>query len=463
MGKKKLLITVFHSFISKNILNTDLFNQLVDNQNLEIVLLIPLAKLDFYEANYNSKNVKIYGIDANLITNNLTVRFFSRLAFLIQSSHYLHYKKIERRLGAKNKAIGFIKYYLEVIVSRLLADRQLIRKIFRQTFFIFSSHLEVNKLFDNLNPDVLLATDIFDERDVLIVREAKKRKIKTIGMVRSWDNCYSKGVLRVLPDWLIVNNEVIKDEVETIHDIPTDNIFVGGLPQFDNFLKKPITPRDEFCRLTGLNPKKRFVIFAPAGNILSATDWQIAEILKIAKQEKQLPDIQFLIRNHPNHPADFSNFFDDNDFVVELPGKLFSSQNLKETELTKDDSQHLADSLYHSSVVIYVATSLGLDALVFNKPQIIVDFDGFEEKNYWQSVRRYHDEDHMKKMIACGGVKVATDAKQLIKMINDYLENPSLDQIGRDKMLNQQLYKNDGQSSHRIANFILTKIEPKAF
>jgi CDP-glycerol glycerophosphotransferase (TagB/SpsB family) len=111
--------------------------------------------------------------------------------------------------------------------------------------------------------------------------------------------------------------------------------------------------------------------------------------------------------------------------------------------------------LYNSDLVIYVATTLGIDALVFNKPQIIIDFDGFENKKYTDSVKRYHDEDHMKKMLALGGVRVVKDQEELISAINDYLEDPSIDNDGRQKMTRQQLYISDGKSGKRVGEFIL--------
>jgi len=256
MSKKKIFITAFHSFISKNILNTDLFKSLIGQTDLDIWLIVPASKQSFYEANYVQANVRVLSVNTDRITNLFWSRLFSRLAFLLQSSHYLNYKKIERRLKSKNSIKGWIHYYYEIGITKLLANWSVVRKIFRKLFLLVPSSINISNLYDDLSPDVIFSTDVFDESDILISKEARKRNLPIIGMVRSWDNCYSKGVLRVLPDWLVVNNEVIKDEVTTLHDMPAENIFVGGLPQFDAFLKKPITPRDEFCRRVGLDPQK---------------------------------------------------------------------------------------------------------------------------------------------------------------------------------------------------------------
>jgi hypothetical protein len=93
--------------------------------------------------------------------------------------------------------------------------------------------------------------------------------------------------------------------------------------------------------------------------------------------------------------------------------------------------------------------------LVFDKPQIIVDFDGFVKKDYWHSVRRYHDEDHMKKMLACGGVFIAKDEDSLLRAINRYLDNPAADDDGRKRMFEQQIAFRDGKSGERVAKAVL--------
>jgi CDP-glycerol glycerophosphotransferase (TagB/SpsB family) len=215
--------------------------------------------------------------------------------------------------------------------------------------------------------------------------------------------------------------------------------------------------REEFFASMNLDPAKKTILFAPAGTILSDTDLDIVDIFKKALDEKKLiSPIQLLIRNHPNHPADFSPVSDRKDMVIENPGKVFNVNNPKETELTLKDNEHLADELFYSDVIVWVATTLPLDAAIFDKPLIAVNFDGYEEKSYYESVRRYHDEDHMKKMLDCNGVKVADSKEDLIEIINMYLMDPSLDKEGRDAIIRQQFYGLDGKAGRRIGEYLLS-------
>ena len=55
-----------------------------------------------------------------------------------------------------------------------------------------------------------------------------------------------------------------------------------------------------------------------------------------------------------------------------------------------------------------------------------------------------------------GAAKLAQSPDNLIACVKEYLKNPSIDCEGRKKAVLQQLWKLDGKSSERIANFILS-------
>jgi len=403
INKKTIFITAFHSFISKNIINTDNFLSLPTNHpEYRFVLLVSVGKEEFYRQTY--PQFTIQGVDVNKITNQKSSIFFSRLSYLLVDSHYLKYKKYER-FGTAVGWWKYIKLFFEITFTKLFADRRSSRFIYRYLFTRLGHVRDIDLIFDQYQPSYLFSTDVFDESDVLFSKKAQSLGLSILGMVRSWDNCFSKGVMRVLPDKLLVNNETIKDEATFLHDVSTKRIEVVGLPQFDHFIKNSRTGREEFFTSLGLNSDRKLVVFAPAGKILSDTDSQILDILNRGlKESRFIEPISVLVRNHPNHPADFSSLELDSRIKIENPGLVFNPNNPKETELTKSDSVHLADTLFYADIVIFIATTLGIDALVFNKPEIVIDFDGYDNKrDYWHSVRRYHDEDHMKKMISCGG------------------------------------------------------------
>jgi CDP-glycerol glycerophosphotransferase (TagB/SpsB family) len=130
--------------------------------------------------------------------------------------------------------------------------------------------------------------------------------------------------------------------------------------------------------------------------------------------------------------------------------------NIKNAELLPQDQARLRETLQAADVLLWVATTLGVDAAALDRPQIMVNFDGFETRPYLKSVRKFHDEDHMKKLVATGGAHVARSKQELAEWINKYLDDPSLDADKRKKIVESQIVYTDGKSGERFAQAIIS-------
>lgn len=456
--QKVILITVFHSLVSKNILNTDAIINLRDSNKYKIVLLVPQIKKDFFVAHYAHKNIAIEGIDMQTFGEGWKENLMQTLAKLLIDTHYLHYKRREL-LDSEKTIVGWIKYGIREFIVYACAGKSFCIHIFHKIDILLGSKEIYKSILTTYKPDLVFSTDIFEQMGAQLLREAKERNIKTIGMVRSWDNCLSKGLLRIKPEIFIVNNEVIKDELVTIHGVTESSINVVGLPQFDRFISEKPENKKTFFKNNNLDPEKKLIMFAPGGNVLSLTDPDICRILISAIEEGRLPhNVQIFVRNHPHHPADLDYFKNREDIIVQSPGVILDSSTHKETELTPGDQDFLRNVLAYTDVLIWVATSLCLDALVYDVPQVVVNFDGFQTKNYYHSVKRYHDEDHMKKMFIHRPFRIANNSEQLISNITMYLNDKSIDGRERELVRNQQFYKVDGHAGKRIAQILDTAI-----
>ena len=92
---KTIFISSFHPFISKNILNTDVFGVLKQKKDLKIILLVPAILKDFFENNHHSDNVVIESIDLVPFSKSRLNNFFSRAAFFFTYNHWVRYKRME--------------------------------------------------------------------------------------------------------------------------------------------------------------------------------------------------------------------------------------------------------------------------------------------------------------------------------------------------------------------------------
>ncbi|MBX4211218.1 MAG: hypothetical protein KW806_00235 [Candidatus Yanofskybacteria bacterium] len=455
---KTLFITAFNPFISRNILNSDVLRELKKGE-LRIVIFALPDKVNFLEKYYGGPNVIFEGVDLEDLIRSSTSRFWHRLAFLIENTQYVRDQRKEQL--EKNKTFaGYLNYFWISLVSEILSRLPFIPRLYRHLDFKYVRRGVLQEQYQQYQPSLLFSTDIFGEYDIVFMRDARQNGVPIIGMVRSWDNPTTKGIVRLMPDQIIVNGKIAKEELHRIHGASWDTISVVGLPQFDQWLSGPTISREDFFSGIGADSSKRLILFAPAGSILSDTDWQTAEIIKKAMDAKKLPsDLQILVRNHPHHPADFSKFSGDNRFIFEIPGQKIAALTERQAELSPDDNSHLRNSVYYSDLVMYVATSLGLDSCVYDKPQILISFDGWEQRPYIRSVRRYNQEDCLGNLVKTGGTAVAYSEQQLLHYMNEYLENPKKDHEGRQRIIETQMHILDGQAGKRCAEIILTMLQ----
>lgn len=456
---KTIFIPAYHGFVSRAVFASDALGDLKKHNNVRVVIFGPSSKKEYFEKWYGGPNVVVEGFNVEELIRTKSNKFWYRLAFLLQNSQYVIDQRKERLWNHSNPA-GYLNYWLINSLAWVLSHLGFVRSLYRWADFRYSPKNAFTPYIEKYKPDLMFSSDVFCEQDALFMRSAKIAGIKTLGMVRSWDNTTTKGILRVFPDRLLVNSQAIADEIVKWHSYSRNLIQVVGLPQFDRWVVGPTLSREEFMNRLSIPLDRRIIMFAPAGANMSTVDGEMCDILKQAVDEGNLPDnVQVLVRNHPAHPADLSKFTSNDRFTIEHPGKLFGAVSYREVELAPDDNEHLRNCVYHCDIIMYIATSLGLDALVYDKPAIIVSFDGCGYVPYVKSIRRFNDEDCLHNLALTGCTKVAKSATQWIKQINDYLKNSSIDSAGRAFARKRYMEPMDGNSGHRIATEILKKLE----
>ena len=475
-SQKTIFIVCFHLLAARNILTTDVFPIIKNRPNCRVVLFVPAYKKFFYEENYSDDNVLIEGLEEAMLSNLASFRLFKFLSSVLVPAYTAKLRAMEKMHKSQSLS-DYIKYFLSRLITIFLSQSKFIKNTVRKFDYYFSACGFLDKYFTQYRPDLVFVTDVFSPMDVLFVQAARRNRILSVGMVRSWDNTTTRGLMRAIPDKLIVNNEIIKEEAINLQNINTD-FFIGGIPQFDIALRHFESNRNSFFKKIGANPLKRLILLAPAGIVLSDTDWQVCELLRQSIIDKKLVNVQFLIRSHPANLADLVQFNADENFIIDRPGTHFYGSRdgtftarrnffkktvpvgikLRGTEIMPEDSLHLIESLYHTDIIIHVSSSIGLDSLVFDKPQIMIEFDGWETRPYLESVRRYHDEDHMAKYIKTGAARLAHNFAELVDLINQYLKNPRLDSEKRQMALKEQYYFVDGQSGKRIGDFVTSHL-----
>ena len=217
-------------------------------------------------------------------------------------------------------------------------------------------------------PDVLLVTPLIElgSQQVDYVKCARRLGIPSALCVASWDNLTSKGLIRVSPDHVIVWNEAQRSEAETLHGVPADRVLVTGAQVFDDWFEaKPARSREEFCRMTGLDPARPFVLYVGSSMFIAPDEVPFAErwLSHLRRSDDDaVASLGVLIRPHPANARQWFAF----------DGAAFPNAAIWPPIGTDpnapDFRRDYFDSLYHCAAVVGINTSAQLEAAIVGRP-----------------------------------------------------------------------------------------------
>ncbi|MEA2291533.1 MAG: hypothetical protein QOF17_553 [Solirubrobacteraceae bacterium] len=232
------------------------------------------------------------------------------------------------------------------------------------------SDVETGTFIASHSPDLVIVSPLVSEASPQtdVVKSAQALGIPTALCVASWDHLTTKGMIRVLPDRVIVWNDIQAGEAAELHDVPADRVVVTGAQPFDRwFDRRPHSTRDAFCARVGLPADRPYILFVGSTAGISRPDdeetfvrsWIAA--LRLS-DDPALRDAGVLIRPHPYNPGSWSQAdLSDLGHVAVWPR---GSAN----PVDEDDRHDYFDSMYHSTAVVGINTSAMIESAIIGRP-----------------------------------------------------------------------------------------------
>lgn len=439
---KTVFITSFHVLISRNILQTAVLRKLLEAE-AHLVLIVPSGKVSFFQKEFADERISIVGVTVPKKKGEALLTFLS-IALVGVENHLIRDLKTE---GSYLRY--YVAHFVHAVCGRLFFFHRVIRLLAR--WYLHTDAFDA--LFTRYTPDLVFATDIFYREDSALITMANARKIPAIGMVRSWDNATTKGVLLCAPEQILVTNQIIKDELVAIHHVQREHIVVTGIPHYDYVLQPPSLSREDFCAKLGLDPKKKIVLFAPGGRILYQHDADFLSVFaRLLDTGSFLEPLQFIVRPPPTDTVDTSTVSGDSRFVLDIPGVSITGRK-KENEMSKNDQRHLHDSLYHCDVVITPASTMIIDGMVYNHPVVVLGFDPLTNPS--DPIAKFSSYVHLRKLLGSGLVTVSRSETDFVRDMNEALDTPDAHRDERDEVMRRYTYRLDGESGKRVAEAVL--------
>ncbi len=419
---------------------------LIDNAVKQKVLNIKTLKPDYSDIIfyylYNASDDEFAVIeDINLPEKKKTFRFHvEKWMFKIKKDkavgdHILFNALISKKVRKDYRQI-FEKAkneFNKLDTKHLNEEQKIIFNLFEHSLgtlkiFIFK-YLAYRHFFNKHSFKTITTIDENSPRFKSILDAAKDSNITTIGIQHGTIHklhpayIYSKqdGVRKIQTDYTLVWGQYWKEFLVNEANYPDKSVKVVGQIRTD-IINKLINSDICIESLKGIN--KKIILFASQPQRDNSLRTKTAEY--VFRSVKQCQDCFLVLKLHQGEKNDFDYY----DSIAKKVG-------IKNYKILYWEDLYLL--LSKSDIVITSFSTVGAEAVYFNKPLIIID-------PLKQDIQKYHKE---------GVAFQATNTTELIEHIKTILSKDfTLNRAAYDKFINKYAYKIDGKVSERVISFI---------
>ena len=217
--------------------------------------------------------------------------------------------------------------------------------------------------------------------------------------------------------------------------VPPKKIFITGQPRFDLIWEEKSSPKEQMLPKLGIAQNQGVIVLAtePLVELHIWTRQQREQLVRaVVSALKELPDKQLVIKLHP-------------DESIETYHEILTSIGKDRAIVCRD--VNLYELLNACELLLVGDSTVGLEAMLFDKPVIVVNFTGSP------SVMGYAESG-----AALGIYKEGDLVSAARKALYDSQVREELEQ-NRKKFINKHIYKANGQASKRVAELIIQLIE----
>lgn len=411
----KIVLSFTEGRVIRDLFYSGFVENLIQAGN-SVHIFTPATKVPSFTAKWNLDGVRFYPLD----------RFFLG-------------KKELRTLVVQNN-----------LVKRLPRLLPLFGKI--QNSFLMPYDTSITQTLREIRPDLVTITNPLEQYEYPVFSAAKKLKIPTLGVIRSWDNLY-KG-LRIRPDRLAVWNQINKDEACSMMKYAPDKVFVIGATQFDPyFAEGSIWTREQLAGKFDLDPAKPIITLAALGPFQPQYDeTYLVDWLLAARDSGDIPqNSQIICRLHPGSRLE--------QFLPYLKFKNIRLSYMTEYiptlawSMTREEVIQVGNLLRHSDVVISPGSTITIETAIFDTPTIVPIFHTYQPE---VAKRQYswHLANHFGRLRDLNLVPIIERSEDLAPAIRHALADPSWYRDERKRLVEDYIQFTDGKSSERLIALI---------
>jgi len=332
-----------------------------------------------------------------------------------------------------------------------------------------SSQLKAGTNLD-LFADFLSSADVaavlsitpYHDQDGLLLVAAQDLGVSSITSVISFDNPTTRERMLVCSDKLLVWNSYNQNELLRTYPSLTDaQVSVIGAPQFDLHRKPELLMRyQDWCQALSLPEDRPIILYGAGPTHLVPGEHALIRLLDDAIEAGRFAaDPYILVRRHPAEPPETWSELSKQLRHGHVVDPWAQGNSRFRGWPCQEDILLQMSSLAHSIVHINVCSSMTLDGAMFDRPQIGPRFVPGASRLESSRIKDMYKQEHWQPITASGGLRTVDNAEELLRAVEQALQQPELGAQGRQRMIQDVLTYPDGNSSQRlvdaVANFSL--------
>lgn len=296
-------------------------------------------------------------------------------------------------------------------------------------------------------PDILLFTHQRPPQMVPLALAARRLGILTSAFIFSWDNLSSKGRMPAPFDHFLVWSDLMSAELQRFYpEINPERIHITGTPQFEPYVYDEYAPDPEVVGRLNISAEVPVIMYTCGDIATTPNDECYLSVLADAHQQGLFgEDAAIIVRPSP---AESAARFDE--IRAKWPALIWSPPDWIQTRIEHPEpwSQRIPNRrditllkylLDRMTVNVNVASTITIDAALFDKPVVNPAFGGTVPFPHLFDDGKYFRFDHYRPIIESGAVDVARSPVELVGAVRRRLSDSGPGTTARRALVNSQI------------------------
>ena len=477
--QKTIFISADHGLAIIYFLQSDLVSTLL-KKDVRVVILTDDNLLEEIQQRFGQPGLIVEGLRYSACseyarTHRPSLQWWSNYIRRVGTSNKINTEAMDsytRQVEAEIKGRQRLMIPVARMLVALLRHSRPAREYLQRWLMRFDPGLYAD-LFEKYQPDLVVSSTYGWRNDRYLLRESVRRGVKTGAVIVGWDNPSSYGIPAAPLDFITCWSEIQKQELVQGSDWDPAKVNVGGIPSYDGYFRKEwLIPRAEYYRMHGLDPKRKLISYASSFITFSPNYRNVEALAKLVSSDSLAQPSQLLIRFHPNHFMTEPLFAGEREKIRELAKRLPNVHLVEPVALGGDlgyysgeDMPEKTSMMAYSDVFTTVYSTMCVETAIQDKPIISVCMDtpgGWNKPGKFSlALTEIGNWPTHKRFIEAQAGRVATDVETLKVILNNYLQDPTLDSEQRSKFIKDEVTFTDASSGLRTADYLFSLVSSR--